>query len=124
MLGKAVSTGTGAFDQGDHEIVAMYRYTLAPGTSTGWHVLVNPGFSVQTRGSVIAKVDCGARGTHEAGRAYLNPATETAQLVANTSSEPAEFLSVALSMPNYTLVDLAPATPALPPSDCPDQLLS
>lgn len=118
-LGSGRVTGNGDFAQDDHQLVTIYSYALAPGYSSGWLYLTDPGFLVQTKGTVEIWRDCTNKVRREAGTTYLNDAIDESERFVNSSSSQAEFLVVGLNVSSVYPLELGPAFPELPPSDCP-----
>jgi quercetin dioxygenase-like cupin family protein len=119
-LGSAVATGTGSFRTDDHEGIAVYTVKAAPGYSSGWHYLADPGFLIQTKGNVEVWSNCGTKRTQEAGKAYVNDSMERSQRISNSGTSPAEFLVITFNQADFYPPDLGPMTPEFPPSDCVD----
>jgi quercetin dioxygenase-like cupin family protein len=118
-----MSTGA-AFDQVDHDQIALYRYRLAPGSSSGWHHLPDPGFIVQAAGSTTVRTGCEETATYEPGGAYVHDARDRPQLITNPGTEAAEYYVVAFQVPSTHPADVPRMTPAVPPSNCPESALT
>ncbi|MBA3742158.1 hypothetical protein [Sporichthya sp.] len=107
----------------DHDQVAVHRYTLPAGSSTGWHFIPDPGFILPVSGTVTMRQDCGAGTPIQPGQARLHSADADPHLLVNTGTETAEFFAVIFSIPNPYPVALPDTVPGPPPSDCPESLL-
>lgn len=126
---QPVETVTGTATAGarintiDHDQVAVYRYSLPAGTSTGWHFVPDQGLMLPVRGTVDVRPDCGAGTPLQPGQAKLTAADGDPQLVANDGSDAAEYLLVVFSIPNPWPANVPDVVPGPPPSDCPETLL-
>jgi hypothetical protein len=119
-VGSAVSTGDGSFRADDHQGIAVYTVKAAPGWASGWHYLSDPGFLIQTKGTVEVWSNCSTKRVQEPGKAYVNDSMTRSERITNSGTSPAEFLIVSFNQPDFYPPDLGPALPELPPSDCVD----
>jgi quercetin dioxygenase-like cupin family protein len=116
---RGVAGSAAQFPTIDHGQVAVYRYTLAPGASTGWHYLPDPGLLLPVKGSLVLRQDCGSGSPVRVGQARVYSADGDPQLLINQGADPAEFFLVVFNIPNPYPVVLPDAVPGPPPTDCP-----
>jgi hypothetical protein len=119
-LGSGIATGTSSFRTEDHQGIAIYTVKAAPGYSSGWQYLADPGFLIQTKGSIDVFQNCETKVVHEQGKAYVNDAVENSKRFVNSGTTPAEYLVISLNQADFYPAELGPATPELPPSGCVD----
>lgn len=118
-LGAARMTEAAAFDQTDHNQIAVYRYTLAPGSHSGWHELPDPGFVIQATGTTTVWAGCEDKTSLAPGRAYPHDAGTGPRLVSNPGTGEAEYYLVTFEVPAEHPIDVPRAVPAAPPAGCP-----
>jgi hypothetical protein len=120
---SGIAGSAAQFSTLDHGQVAVYRYTLEPGASTGWHYLPDPGLLLPVKGSLVLRQDCGSGTPVRAGEARVYSADGDPQLLVNHGVETAEYFLVVFNIPNPYPVVLADAVPGPPPTDCPGSLV-
>jgi quercetin dioxygenase-like cupin family protein len=118
-----VAGSAARFSTIDHGQVAVYRYTLAPGASTGWHYLPDPGLLVPVAGSLTLRQDCGSGTPVRVGQARVYAADGDPQLLVNGGTEAAEYFLVVFNIPNPYPAVLPDAVPGPPPTDCPQSIV-
>lgn len=110
---SGVATSGARLSTIDHGQVAVYRYTLEPGGSTGWHFLPDPGFVLPVQGSIAIRQDCGPGIGVRVGQARLYSADTDPQLVVNNGTGRAEFVVVVFNIPNAYPVVVADTVPGV-----------
>ncbi|HZE67658.1 MAG TPA: hypothetical protein VE081_13560 [Sporichthyaceae bacterium] len=120
---SGIATAGARINTIDHGQVAVYRYTLAPGASTGWHFLPDPALVLPVKGSLVLRQDCGSGTPARLGQARLSSADGDPQLLVNNGTDTAEFFLVVFNIPNAYPVVIPDAVPGPPPTDCPASIV-
>jgi quercetin dioxygenase-like cupin family protein len=113
---RAIAHQAGTLNIDAGKSIVVQTHVLEPGFRAPWHR--HPDFSLVLikRGVLTVHYSCRETERWEAGNAYLNRPSEMA---INEGNEPVELVVVYLNVPALHPAGVLPATPILPPADCP-----